>query len=194
MARTTSLRRRWAGTDRGLLVAVIVLVALVLGLAAVIAAIQLKTAADARDRIGQTVELTDLVVGDCVREYRFIVELPEQYTLVDCDLAHAAELVFAEGVGDDFEQYLGERATSELANSICETTARYNLRLDESIAQDYPDAGMRGVYETGASWAEGQNNFYCFLVNTDGSALTGQYFVDQQSEVPLFDESMFEQQ
>lgn len=169
--------RRWRGADLVLLGASGILALVLLGVVAITVAYALSGARAAEARIGTEVTPDLLVEGDCVAEFARAGGTLGRYTLVDCGVEHAAELVYIAEFGDDFDVYLGTEASAELASSICETTMRYRLHLEE-IPEQYSDAVLFGVYQSRANWEQGKTQFQCFLVNRDGQPLVGQYFKD----------------
>jgi hypothetical protein len=165
----------WRGSDVALLVVSIALGVILLVVLAVTVSLAVVGARAAEARIGTEVSPDLLVEGDCVAEFAKAGSALAQYTIADCDQTHAAELVFIAEFGEEFGVYLGTSASAQLASSICETTMRYRLHL-EDIPEEYSDAMLFGVYQSRANWAEGQTFFQCFLVNRDGTPLVGGFY------------------
>lgn len=167
-------RRRWIGGDLALLVAVIVLAVLTTAAFVASGIVLVGNARAAEARIGGSYVLAELLEGDCVGELPQFA--PEEFTVVDCAAPHAAEFVFATDQSAAIDQNLGDRALAALADTYCDTTFRYRINLDESVAT-LPDADVVGYVGTRATFAGGAR-FHCFLYNTTGEPLVGRYYVD----------------
>ena len=172
---TAPARRRWPAGDRVLLVAAIVLGALLVPLLVFTVLVGVTVNAQAQARLGTTYDAEDLVPGDCLERFDAVGTAAATYDVIDCDLPHAAELVYLAELGDAFDFYIGARASSELATSICESAMRYQLYLRDGV-EDYETAKLYGVYQSRTSWKAGETTFQCFLINGNGEPLVGQYF------------------
>jgi hypothetical protein len=171
-------RGRWPAGDRVLLVLVIVFGTILLGALAFVLAFWGAVQSAAAARLDGLVAAGDLIPGDCLASFDKTGDAAAEYQLVDCSAPHAAELVYIAQLADEFDTYLGARAISELAGSICDDAMRYQLYLDwaEEQQAQYPSAVLHGVYQTRASWEQGQTGFQCFLLNLNGEPLVGQYY------------------
>ena len=172
-------RRRWKPGDIVLVSIIGALVVLLLVIVGNTVSIAVQSAQFAEARIGTQVAAEELLEGDCVRDFRRGNSplLPE-YTLVDCAAPHAAELVHIAEF-DDLDVYLGDEASSDLAESICDAAMNYRLNIDDGV-DELPNAFLFGVYQSRANWEVGTTNFQCFLMNRDGTPLTGGYYVDDE--------------
>ena len=168
-------RPRWPGGDRALLTVAIVLGALLVPLLVFTVIVGLIVSAQAQARLGTTIEAEDLVPGDCLESFDAVGTAAASYSVVACNLPHAAELVYLAELGSAFDFYIGARASSELATSICESAMRYQLYLREEV-EDYESAKLYGVYQARTAWRAGETTFQCFLINGNGEPLVGQYF------------------
>jgi hypothetical protein len=168
-------KRRWPAGDRVLLVVGIVLGALLLPLLAFTVIVGVTVTAQAQARLDTTIDAEDLVPGDCLQSFDAVGSAAPTYEVVDCEQPHAAELVYLADLGETFDFYIGARASSELATSICESAMRYQLYLREDVSQ-YETAKLYGVYQSRTSWKPGETTFQCFLINGNGEPLVGQYF------------------
>lgn len=169
---------RWPTGDRVLLIALIVVSAfLAIGLAFSLV-LWAQAQAVAAQRLAGPVDSGDLIPGDCVRDFDKTGDAAGEYRLVDCDQPHAAELVYIAQLEDEVDTYLGARAISELSSSICDDAMRYQLYLNWGPDQQdrYPTAILHGVYQSRASWEQGETGFQCFLLNLNGEPLEGQYY------------------
>lgn len=174
-------RPRWPAGDRALLIAGIVLAALLVPLLVLTVAVGVRVNVEAQARLGTTIDAEDLRPGDCLAVFDLVGNAAPNYPVVDCDEPHAAELVYLAELGDAFDFYIGARASSELATSICESAMRYRMFLHEEV-EDYPTAMLYGVYQARTSWKPGEFAFQCFLVNRNGEPLVGQYFKEDPFE------------
>jgi hypothetical protein len=172
------VKGRWPAGDRVLLVLVIVFGAVLVGALSLVAVFWFAVQSAAAARLDGMVPAGDLIPGDCVVAFDKTGDAAAEYQLVDCDAPHAAELVYVAELADEFDTYLGARAISELAGSICDDAMRYQLYLNwgEQQRTDYPSARLHGVYQTRASWEQGETGFQCFLLNLNGDPLVGQYY------------------
>jgi hypothetical protein len=171
----TPVRPRWPAGDRALLTVSIVLGALLLPLLVFTVIVGITVGAQAQARLGTTIDAEDLVPGDCLQSFDTVGNAAATYDVVDCDQPHAAELVYLADLGDEFDFYIGARASSELATSICDSAMRYQLYLRDEV-QDYATAKLYGVYQARTGWRPGETTFQCFLINGNGEPLVGQYF------------------
>lgn len=172
-------RQRWRAGDIVLASIVGLLGILLLVIIGNTVSIAVQSAQLAEARIGTDVAAQELVEGDCVRDFRRgDSPLLAEYSLVDCAAPHAAELVHIAEF-DDLDVYLGDQASSDLAESICNAAMNYRLNIDDGV-DDLPDAFLFGVYQSRANWEVGTTQFQCFLMNRDGSPLTGGYYVDDE--------------
>ncbi len=166
---------RWPAGDRVLLIASIVLGALLLPLLAFTVIVGVTVTAQAQARLDTTIDAEDLVPGDCLQSFDAVGSAAPSYAVVDCAQPHAAELVYLADLGETFDFYIGARASSELATSICESAMRYQLYLREEVSQ-YETAKLYGVYQSRTSWKPDETTFQCFLINGNGEPLVGQFF------------------
>jgi hypothetical protein len=172
--RAPRARRTWAPGDVVLLGLAIVLALAVAAVFTASALVSISTAREAGARIGTDVELTDLREGDCVAD--FPQYAPPDFTLVDCGTPHAAEFVFLVESSEAIDEGMGDRALAALADTYCDTTFRYRIHLSDGV-DDLPDADVAGYVGSRASFAGGAE-FHCFLYNTTGEPLVGEYYED----------------
>lgn len=172
------VRGRWPAGDRVLLVLVIVLGTVLAAVLALVVVYWVAVQSAAAARFDGTVPAGDLIPGDCLVAFDKTGDAAAEYQLVDCDTPHAAELVYVAELADEFDTYLGARAISELSGSICDDAMRYQLYLNWGPEQQarYPSAQLHGVYQTRASWEQGETGFQCFLLNLNGEPLVGQFY------------------
>ncbi len=177
MTQLDARSRSWSAGDVLLLSAVVLLSLLLLFVGGLAAVIGITSAVSAQQRLGTDVALERLAEGDCVDDYSRVGDALGTYTLIDCARPHAAQLVYIAEFGDDVDGYLGQQASSDLAGSVCAAALRYRLNLVDEVGE-LPSAALAGIYQSRSNWATGSTQFYCFLVNEDGSPLVGGYFRD----------------
>ncbi|GAA1828404.1 hypothetical protein [Agromyces salentinus] len=107
--------------------------------------------------------------GECVDP--FTSAWDQEYTVVDCGVAHAAQLVYRGTLpGDEAAPYPGE---SELATQIGTLCTAAGI-VDVAAAGGIPDLQVQGSYPADeAQWAEGERTYYCFVNRAGGEPLTG---------------------
>ncbi|MCW4459009.1 septum formation family protein [Microbacterium sp. MPKO10] len=107
--------------------------------------------------------------GECLGDY----DSPwaEEFTVVDCEGEHDAQLVSVGTMGDDENAaFPGE---DELASQIYLKCSDPSV-LDLAAAGEYGDVQVQGSYPvTEEQWNEGERNYYCFVNRSSGDPLTG---------------------
>lgn len=169
--------RRWTHLDSALLGASVLFLA---GLVAsgLLFATLMSDAMNAHRRSAApvTLSLRELQLGNCVLRYELHRYVLSDYEVVDCSRAHAAELVHSVDIGDEFNRYPGDRASSDFVADACESAMEFRLHLRDDVVREYPRASLHGVYNSSENWARGDRKIYCFLVNDDGSPLTAGFY------------------
>ncbi|MFF2372353.1 hypothetical protein [Agromyces sp. NPDC058110] len=107
--------------------------------------------------------------GECLDPFASAWE--EEYTVVDCGVAHAAQLVYRGTLpGDEAAAFPGEAELGAQMNTLC-TAAGI---VDVAAASGVPDLQVQGSYPvTEEQWAAGERTYYCFANRAGGEPLTG---------------------
>ena len=112
-------------------------------------------------------DVFSIVVGDCLDD----ADVPEEVTtlpIVDCDGPHDSE-VFAgtTATGDDFP---GSDVLQGRLVEFCRGDA-----FTEFVGIPFADSryATRGYYPTAESWANGDRELLCTLIDESGAQLTG---------------------
>ncbi|SFR91090.1 hypothetical protein SAMN05428970_3753 [Agromyces sp. CF514] len=107
--------------------------------------------------------------GECLDPFASAWE--EEYTVVDCGVAHAAQLVYRGTLpGDEAAAFPGEAELGAQMNTLC-TAAGI---IDVAAAAGVPDLQVQGSYPvTEEQWAAGERTYYCFANRAGGEPLTG---------------------
>jgi hypothetical protein len=142
-------RRRWPAGDIVLVSVAGLLALLLILIAAITLLVGTSNAQAAAARLGTRVVGVDLVPGDCLQDFTQVAGPTFDFELVDCKAPHAAELVLYDQQSN-LENYLGPRAMSELAQTLCDTTLRYGLSVAD--LSKYPNAYLFGVFQGRAEW------------------------------------------
>lgn len=107
--------------------------------------------------------------GECLGDY----DSPwaEEFTVVDCEGEHDAQLVSVGTMSDDENAaFPGE---DELASQIYLKCSDPSV-IDLTAAGEYGDVQVQGSYPvTEEQWNEGERNYYCFVNRSSGDPLTG---------------------
>lgn len=133
----------------------------------------------------------ELLGGECINPYVGPWEI--NYTVVDCEVPHAAQLVtkgtFAEtasgaeggtGVGSA-SGYPGIEALQSQVNLLC-TAATV---VDYGKANAYTDIQFEASYAISAQdWSDGNRSYYCFLSRSGGGEITGSIAVPPVAPPP----------
>ncbi|WP_166980089.1 septum formation family protein [Paramicrobacterium fandaimingii] len=107
--------------------------------------------------------------GECLSDYSSPWE--EEFTVVDCEGEHDAQLVAVGEMSDDENAaFPGE---DELASQIYLKCSDPSV-LDLAKAGAYGDVQVQGSYPvTEEQWNDGQRSYYCFVNRSSGDPLTG---------------------
>ena len=95
----------------------------------------------------------------------------EEFTVVDCETSHTAQLVSRGTFSDDpAAAFPGEAALAAQINLQCTVPGI----IDMSAAGAFPDLQLQGSYPvTDEQWSSGQRHYYCFVSRSSGEPLTG---------------------
>jgi hypothetical protein len=107
--------------------------------------------------------------GECLDPYTG--PWAETFTVVDCALAHPAQMVFR-GTFDPgtASTFPGAAALQAQISLLCAAPGV----LDLAAAGQYADAQEQGAYPvTDAEWTSGRHDYFCFLSRSSGQPLTG---------------------
>jgi hypothetical protein len=112
---------------------------------------------------------TALGGGECLEPYS--TPWAETFTVVDCEAAHAAQMVATGPVDEDpAAAYPGEE---EILSQIYLWCSAPGV-LDPNAASQYSDLQVQGTYPVSEEqWADGQRSYYCFVNRSSGEPLTG---------------------
>lgn len=107
--------------------------------------------------------------GECLEP--FTSPWAEDFTVVDCATAHAAQLVYRGTFeGDATTAFPGEDALGAQINALCTR----NGIFDTTAASAFSTLQVQGAYPvTAEQWDGGQRSYYCFVNTSDGAAITG---------------------
>ncbi len=110
-----------------------------------------------------------LLGGECLAPYTSPWE--EKYTVVDCAIAHPAQLIHVGTFTDKAtDPYPGVGELQKRINVLCTPTTI----IDYALAGAIPDLQVAASYAANqAQWASGNRTFYCFVNRSGGSAITG---------------------
>lgn len=131
----------------------------------------------------------ELLGGECINPYVGPWEI--DYTVVDCELPHAAQLVTrgtftpAETDGGtatgSIAAYPGVEALQSQVNLLC-TAASV---VDYGKANAYTDIQFEASYAiTAQDWRDGNRSYYCFLSRSSGGELTGTIAIPPVAPAP----------
>ena len=107
--------------------------------------------------------------GECLNPYTS--PWAENFTVVDCAVAHPAQMVFR-GTFDPATTptFPGAAALQAQISLLCAAPGV----LDLGAAKQYADAQVQGSYPvTDAEWTAGQHDYFCFISRSSGQPLTG---------------------
>jgi hypothetical protein len=95
----------------------------------------------------------------------------ETFTVVDCAVPHAAQLISRVSLSaDPAAAYPGEAAITAQLNLACTAPSV----LDFAAAGAYPDVQWQASYPVSAEqWAAGQREYSCFITRSSAEPLTG---------------------
>lgn len=109
-----------------------------------------------------------LLGGECLDPYT--TPWAERFTVVDCAVAHPAQLVFRGTFGPTTPSFPGVEALQAQISLLCTAPGV----LDLAAAGQYTDAQLQGSYPvTSAEWDAGQHDYFCFVSRSSGQPLTG---------------------
>lgn len=135
----------------------------------------------------------ELLGGECINPYLGPWEI--NYTVVDCALPHAAQLVtrgtFA-GTATDPDTgvvsqlgYPGMEALQSQLNLLCTAPSV----VDYGKATAYTDIQFEASYAISAQdWSDGNRSYYCFLSRSGGGEITGTIAVPAVAPLPPSEE------
>ncbi|WP_104129864.1 hypothetical protein [Cryobacterium sp. N21] len=112
-------------------------------------------------------EWNNLFGGECLEPY--VSPWEEEFTVVDCAVAHTAQLVHRGSFGGDTTTvFPGEAALAAQINLLCTAPGI----LDLNAAGAYPNLQMQGSYPiTDEQWTTGPRNYYCFVSRASAEPL-----------------------
>ncbi|MDJ0377272.1 hypothetical protein [Cryobacterium sp. PH31-L1] len=112
-------------------------------------------------------EWNTLFGGECLEPY--VSPWEEEFTVVDCAVAHTAQLVYRGSFGGDATTvFPGEAALAAQINLLCTAPGI----LDLNAAGTYPNLQIQGSYPiTDEQWATGPRNYYCFVSRASAEPL-----------------------
>ncbi|WP_207455101.1 hypothetical protein [Desertivibrio insolitus] len=117
-----------------------------------------------------TYSWNELAGGECLDPYTG--PFAEEFTVVDCDESHPAQLVFRGAflADDDPTAYPGVEALQQQIASLCSTPGA----IDLDLASAYRDLQLEGSYPvTAEEWDAGYRDYYCFASRSSGEPLEG---------------------
>lgn len=124
----------------------------------------------------------ELLGGECLDPYNGPWE--EEFTVVDCEGSHAAQLATRGTFGADdglLTPYPGTEALQLQLNLLCTASTV----IDYAKANVYTDIQFEGSFAvTSDDWVDGLRDYYCFLSRTSGSPLEGSIAMPQVAPTP----------
>jgi hypothetical protein len=159
---------------------IIILAVVVLALVAVntVVFFVLQSSARAGERYGETT-FNDLKPGACIHNFVIGETFLSTYTTVPCSWEHGAQLIYEPDLGAALDSYPGELASEKIATKVCDLAFENHLYLDSTVKKLYPSAAFEGLHLARRDWVAGDRHYKCFLFNTDGTALTGSFYVKE---------------
>jgi len=105
--------------------------------------------------------------GECVESYASPWD--ERFTVIDCAIAHAAQLVYRGSLaGDTTTAFPGEAELAAQVSVLCSAGGV----IDLTAAAVVTDAQVQGTYPvTNEQWATGDRHYYCFVSRSSGEPL-----------------------
>ena len=122
----------------------------------------------------------ELLGGECLDPYTS--PWVEKFTVVDCAVAHPAQMVFR-GTFDPATTpgFPGAAALQAQISLLCAAPGV----LDLGAAGQYADAQVQGSYPvTAEQWTAGQHDYFCFISRSSGQPLTGSVAVPKAAPAP----------
>jgi hypothetical protein len=110
----------------------------------------------------------ELVGGECLEPYDG--PWAEEFTVVECDTAHAAQMVVRGALLDDDDpaEFPGVEALQSQVSVLCDVPGA----IDLEVASAYRDLQIEASYPvTAEEWDSGYRDFYCFATRSSGEAL-----------------------
>ena len=118
----------------------------------------------------EDVSVYDREAGDCVDlpgdNDAFIEELPRR----DCDDPHDAEVYAINDLTTDADDYPGDDVVAADTERICRGDAFERYVGTEVESSRY---GYYYLFPSDESWEQGDREYVCMVISTDGSRLTG---------------------
>lgn len=114
----------------------------------------------------------DLQLGSCLEQAA--VDL-EEYTVVDCGLAHPQQIVATIDLGKTENVYTQYSAMSVYAQEICDRLIEYRLYLREGPAYDDYEFVVVDMPSQG-EFDDGEQRALCAIIASDGDDLTESYY------------------
>jgi len=113
---------------------------------------------------GQSYQWDQLRGGECLDP--FASAWAQDFTVVDCNAPHAAQLVYtAPYTTDPSAAFPGEQAISAQIGLLCSKPGVVDL----NAAAAYSDVQLVTAYPvTAEQWASGQRNYFCFVTRSSG--------------------------
>jgi hypothetical protein len=117
---------------------------------------------------GQSYPWDQLRGGECIDP--FSSAWAQEFTIVDCNAQHAAQLVYtAPFATDPAAAFPGEQAISSQINQLCTKPGVVDLHA----AAAYSDVQLVGAYPaTAEQWDKGQRSYFCFVTRASGQPFT----------------------
>lgn len=107
-----------------------------------------------------------LLGGECVQPFDSV--WAEEFTVVDCAVAHTAQLVATAELPDP--SFPGQEALAVSVSSLCQAQGV----VDVAAAGTYGDVQVSGTFPvTQEQWDAGERSYYCFVDRAGGGELTG---------------------
>jgi hypothetical protein len=124
----------------------------------------------------------ELLGGECLDPYSG--PWAEEYTVVDCEEPHPAQLMTRGTFVDEdnpFAAYPGLEALQSQVSLLC-TAATV---VDYGKAKAYTDIQFEASYAaTADEWADGNHDYFCFMLRSSGGEITGSIAKPQVAPTP----------
>jgi hypothetical protein len=128
-----------------------------------------------------TYHYDELLGGECLDPYQSPWQ--DEYTVVDCETPHAAQLV-TRGTFDTDDgafAYPGIEALQAQVSLLCTPSSV----VDYSKAKAYTDIQFAASYApTPDQWVGGDHDYYCYMFRSSGSPITGTIAKPQVAPAP----------
>lgn len=109
--------------------------------------------------------------GECISP--FTSAWQQKFTVVDCGVAHSAQVTSRGSLGDDpAAAFPGQAVVAPQLNLLCQQSGAF----DQGLLAAYPDVVWQAAYPvTDAQWKAGMRDYYCFVSRTSSGAITGNF-------------------